>query len=126
MNCALILLGHGARDPAWARPLAAVRERLLADAPKLRIELAFLELMSPSLDEVVAQLAAVGCIAIVVLPMFIAQSGHLKRDLPLQLTNLRERFPELRLTLADAVGESALVQEAMAEQARRLLPMPRS
>ena len=80
---ALILFAHGARDPEWANPMrrvqAAVRER----APSLRVELAFLEFMSPTFaDAARALVVAEGCTAVTVVPMFIAQGGIRKNDVP--------------------------------------------
>lgn len=114
---ALILFAHGARDPEWANPLRRVQAAIAARVPGQRVELAFLELMAPTLPECVAALAAAGVTSAAVVPMFIAQGGHLKRDLPALLADLRERHPEIDLLLAPAIGESPSVIEAMAQAA---------
>lgn len=111
---ALILFAHGARDPEWARPLQRVQAAITASAPARRVEMAFLEFMTPTLAECVDALAAAGVTSAVVVPMFIAQGGHLKRDVPELLAALRERHPAMSLTLAPAIGETASVIEAMA------------
>lgn len=111
---ALILFAHGARDPEWANPLRRVQGAIAARAPGRRVELAFLELMAPTLADCVAVLAADGVTRIAVVPMFIAQGGHLKRDLPALLADLRERHPQISLLLAPVIGESASVIDAMA------------
>lgn len=89
----------------------------MASAPERRVDLAFLEFMTPTLPECVAALAEAGASSAVVVPMFIAQGGHLKRDLPELLGVLRARYPALRLALAPAIGESASVVAAMAQAA---------
>lgn len=114
---ALILFAHGARDPEWAAPLRRVQAAITASAPERRVDLAFLEFMSPTLPECVAALAKAGVSSAVVVPMFIAQGGHLKRDLPELLDVLRAQYPALRLALAPAIGESASVIAAMAQAA---------
>ena len=114
---ALILFAHGARDPEWATPLRRVQAAVAAQAPGQRVELAFLEFMTPTLPECVAALDEAGVTSAVVVPMFIAQGGHLKRDVPELLAVLRERHPAMALTLAPAIGESASVIEAMAQAA---------
>ena len=114
---ALILFGHGARDPQWARPLQAVQAAIQARQPACRVELAFLELMSPTLDECVAGLVAEGVTQLALIPMFIAQSGHLTRDLPMQVQALQEHFPQVSIRIQPAIGESPAVQAAMAELA---------
>lgn len=114
---ALILFAHGARDPEWARPLQRVQAAITASAPERRVDMAFLEFMTPTLSECVDALATAGVTSAVVVPMFIAQGGHLKRDVPELLAVLRERHPAMTLTLAPAIGESASVIEAMAQAA---------
>jgi sirohydrochlorin cobaltochelatase len=118
---ALILFAHGARDPEWAAPLrrvqAAAQLAIEAAQPGTPVELAFLELMTPALPECVATLAAKGVKRITVVPMFIAQGGHLKRDLPVLLDALRSRWPELEFRLAAAIGENPDVIAAMAQAA---------
>jgi sirohydrochlorin cobaltochelatase len=111
---ALILFAHGARDPEWAAPLRRVRAAVHARAPELRVELAFLELLTPGLLGCAESLLAEGYERIVVLPMFIAQGGHLKRDVPRLLDELRERNPQAQIELSGAVGEAESVVQAMA------------
>lgn len=117
MTTAIILFAHGARDPEWANPLrriqAVVRERV-AEVP---VELAFLEFIAPSLPESTAQLVARGARKIVVLPMFIAQGGHLKRQVPEMLEVLRSTYPGVQFSLGAAVGENEIVVQAMASAA---------
>ncbi|MBN9422878.1 MAG: cobalamin biosynthesis protein CbiX [Candidatus Accumulibacter sp. 66-26] len=111
---ALILFAHGARDPEWASPMRRVCATVRAQAPALRVELAFLEFMSPQLAPCAEALLAEGYDRLVVLPMFIAQGGHLKRDVPLLLDELRARYPQASFELASAVGEAEPIVQAMA------------
>ena len=122
MKQALILFGHGARDPQWARPLQAIRAVLQARRPDLVVELAFLEYLSPSLDDCVAALAATGATDIRIFPVFIAQGGHLVREVPVMLAALSKRFPQVTLTMLPVAGESPIVIEAMAAAACDVLP----
>lgn len=78
------------------------------------MELAFLELMSPRLPEVVRDLAAQGCDDMTVVPVFLGQGGHVLRDLPPMVEGMRLAHPGLRLKLASAVGEDDAVLRAIA------------
>lgn len=113
-NSALILFGHGARDARWAEPLQRVLAEVKTRQPERPVRLAFLEFMSPSLEECVAALRQEGCVCLQIVPMFMAQSGHLTRDLPAQIETLRQRFPDLQIQVSGAVGESPQVVTAMA------------
>ena len=114
LKTALILLAHGARDPEWALPLRRVCALVRAQAPELRAELAFLDFLAPDLRDSAEALVAEGFERIVVLPMFIAQGGHLKRDVPLLLDELRVRHPLIRFEQAAALGDADAMVQAMA------------
>lgn len=114
---ALILFGHGARDPDWARPMQRLRERILAQAPARDVRLAFLEFMAPSLPEAIDQAVSAGQHHVCVVPVFLAQGGHVRRDVPLLLEAARSRHPGLVLSLAPVLGEAPEVLDAMARTA---------
>lgn len=117
MSTALILFAHGARDPEWAYPLRRVREAILLLHPGVRVELAFLEFMAPDLTTCVNGLIDEACTKVVVLPMFIAQGGHLKRDVPALIEKLRKTGKNAEILLLPAIGESDTVIQAMAASA---------
>lgn len=117
MTTALILFAHGARDPEWANPLRRVQAAIRQHAAGMAVELAFLEFMAPNLHDCAAALVANGATKIVVLPMFIAQGGHLKREVPEMLERLRSTWPAVQFSLAGAIGENEIVVQAMATAA---------
>jgi len=125
----LILFAHGARDPAWAAPFDAIAARVRARLPQLQVRLAYLELMSPTLEQAGAALAEAGCKRILVRPMFLGTGGHVRRDLPLKLQALQAAHPGLEFVLQEAIGEDAAVHAAMAEviagAAKPLVALPR-
>ena len=116
MSSALILFAHGARDPEWAIPLQRVCQRV-RECSAEPVELAFLEFMAPDLAACAESLIASGRRRIVVLPMFIARGGHLKRELPEMLARLRIRHPGVEFVLEEPVGEQDVVIKAMADVA---------
>ncbi len=110
----LVLFAHGARDPEWARPFEAIRERVRASRPEFPIELAYLDIMSPTLDEAVETLIAHGALAITVFPLFMAQGGHLKQDVPRILEAIRAAHPRVPIALEPSIGEVPDILEAIA------------
>ncbi len=111
----IVLFAHGARDPEWAQPFEAMRARLQARRPEFPVELAFLERMEPTLEAAVDSLAVRGVAAITVFPIFMAQGGHLKHDLPRMIEAIRARHPRVPIALASAVGEVPEIVEAIAD-----------
>lgn len=118
----IVLFAHGARDPEWARPLEAIRDRMAALSPQTPVTLAFLEFMQPGLVEAVEALASRGATDVMVVPVFLAQGGHLKRELPEMVAQLRTRHPQLRIDVQPAIGEQPAVIEAIARCISALEP----
>src|SRR5258706_14411617 len=111
----IVLFAHGARDPEWARPFEEIRERVGASRPEYPIALAYLEIMSPTLEEAIASLISEGASAITVFPLFMAQGGHLKEDLPRILDAIRASQPHVPIALESAIGEVPEILTAISE-----------
>src|SRR5260221_13088191 len=114
-SSAVILFAHGAREPEWALPFEGIRDRLRAAGTP--VELAFLEFMSPSLEEAAARLADKGTVIIV--PLFLAQGAHLKRELPAMVAKLRKRHAKTEFRVTPALGDSPESLAAITERVRR-------
>jgi sirohydrochlorin cobaltochelatase len=116
-SSAILLFAHGARDPSWADPFRRIVARLRRRQPGTRVELAFLELMQPTLAAAMTGLAAEGIQCVTVVPLFLAQGGHLKEDLPRLLDAVRAQHPALRIDVTPAIGDSEDMIDAIAEWA---------
>lgn len=117
---AILLFGHGARSPEWARPMERIRDRLIESTAADAVQLAFLEFMTPTLPEALDQLAENGFKRIDVVPVFLSQGGHVKRDVPDLIEAARFRHAGIEIRLADAVGESDELIAAIAGYAAKL------
>ena len=120
MTTVLILFAHGARDPAWRAPVDALARRLRASLPQVEVVPAFLESMPPTLDDAVETAVGAGATRIAVAPVFWAQGGHLKRDVPTLLARVCAVHPGLRIDLWPVLGERDAVLDAIAADYRGL------
>lgn len=117
----LLLLAHGARDPRWALPFESVVTRLREAQPDLTVELAYLEFMSPDLVAAGGRLAAAGCRAVAVMPLFLGMGGHVRNQVPALVDTLATTHPDVRWMLQPTIGEADAVIEAIAAEALRRL-----
>ena len=113
-DSAIVMFAHGARDAQWAEPFRKMQSMVREKKPGVPVELAFLELMQPSLDEAIADLAARGIKNISVIPLFMAQGGHLKQDLPLKLAEIRKHHPAISFKISQPIGEVKGILSAIA------------
>jgi sirohydrochlorin cobaltochelatase len=118
---AIILFGHGARDSRWREPFDRLVQLWQAQHPNTPVELAFLEMMQPSLEEAVSALSIKGVTQITVVPVFFGQGGHLRNDFPVLLEACQKQYPNITLSATPAVGEDLAVLQAIIDFGARAL-----
>ncbi len=119
---ALLLFAHGARDPEWAAPFRDIAGLVEGMRPDLAVRLSFLEFQQPSLPAAIDGLVAEGHREIRVAPLFMAQGGHLKKDVPVLLEGIRASHPGLRIELLQAIGDAPELRLAIAHWLVRAAP----
>ncbi|MGH8799410.1 MAG: sirohydrochlorin chelatase [Casimicrobiaceae bacterium] len=114
MKAGLVLFAHGARDPRWAEPFERLQQRVRALAPEAEVRLCYLELMQPDLEAAIGELVALGVESIRVVPIFLGQGGHVRRDLPGLIAAAQARFAPTAIECAAPAGEDEGVLDALA------------
>jgi len=56
---------------------------------------------------------------VVVVPLFLAQGEHLKRDLPAMVASIRERHTQTEFRIAPALGDSPEIVAAITQWVQR-------
>jgi sirohydrochlorin cobaltochelatase len=102
-DTAVLLVGHGSREPDGNAEFEAVVASYRAARPELRVESAYIELARPLLAEAIDAIA-LAARRIVIVPLFLFSSGHVKNDIPLAVDAARRRFPHVELVAAPALG----------------------
>ena len=118
---AIILFGHGARDIRWREPFDRLAGLWREQHSGVPVELAFLEMMQPSLEEAVSNLHEQGANEITIVPVFFGQGGHLRNDFPVLLESCQKQFPEVKLSATPAVGEDLAVLQAIVDFGARAI-----
>jgi sirohydrochlorin cobaltochelatase len=113
VSTGIILFAHGARDPDWARPLHRLKRMLQERMPEARIEAAFLEHMAPTLEAAAGGLVAGGATELSIVPVFIANGGHLREDLPRRVEALKMLHPGVPVRIAPPIGEVDTILSAI-------------
>lgn len=121
VSSGLILFAHGARDPAWARPIEVIREQIQTRHPALPVRVAYLEFLPPDLAVCMAEFVQMGLRKTRILPMFMATAGHLARDLPQQVSLLRASYPAMDIQIELPVGEQPDIQAAIVQMTSQWL-----
>ena len=111
---AIVLFGHGSRDPLWRKPMEAVAARVVALRPDVPVACAYLELDQPDLAAASRALVSQGASQVTVVPMFLGAGRHVREDLPALVGALRKEHPGVAFTLQAPVGEDTRVLDLLA------------
>ena len=110
---ALILLAHGSTDTRWKEPFVKIKNEIQKEHFFQQVELAFFELDSPLLEDVVTKFEKQGYREIKIEPLLLASGFHIQKDLPGRLKKLRIRFSKLNFTTGTALIEREAVSNAI-------------
>ncbi|MBZ9598780.1 MULTISPECIES: sirohydrochlorin chelatase [Streptomyces] len=113
MSPVLLVIAHGSRDPRHAATVHALTRRVRALRPGLRVETAFLDFNAPRVEQVLGALHADGVRDVVALPLLLTRAFHAKADIPAALSEALTRLPGLAVSVADVLGPSPLLVEAL-------------
>jgi sirohydrochlorin cobaltochelatase len=125
MQPALLLAGHGSRDPEGTQEFLRLVDLMRARDPGRIIECGFLEFARPVITEGIERCVARGARTVAVLPGMLMAAGHAKNDIPSEIHEARRRYPEVRfhygrhLHLHAKVIELCRIRLEEAEQASR-------
>jgi sirohydrochlorin cobaltochelatase len=101
---ALMIVGHGSRDPRGAREFHDLVELERRRNPSLTVEGGFIELSRPPISECVDRLAESGARNVAAVPLMLLAAGHAKDDIPATLVREKVGHPEMSFSYGRALG----------------------
>jgi sirohydrochlorin ferrochelatase len=115
---ALLLIAHGSRRPDANAELERVAEAFRARGRYPIVQVSYLELADPSIDDGAARCILRGATDVILLPYFLSPGKHVVEDLAAARDRLAGRFAGARFALAQPLGSHPLVLEVVEERAR--------
>jgi sirohydrochlorin ferrochelatase len=101
---AILLVDHGSQLDAANALLDEIAEGVRRRRPDAIVEVAHMELATPSLAEGLARCAARGVSEVVVCPYFLAPGRHTSRDIPRLVEQASTAHPGLRVSVSAPLG----------------------
>lgn len=112
----IIILGHGSKREEANEEIRQVSEMLNKSDEKGRYETAFLSMASPKLEDIVKNLIQEDINEIIIMPLFLVQGNHLKKDIPNILAELKERYSNINFSLAKHIGPHPALVDIVKER----------
>ena len=123
LHPALILMAHGSRDPRWRGTFECLHEYVTTRFGD-NIHLAFMEFVGPTLLDVAEDCHKAGVRHMRVLPLFMAGGAHVATDIPEQMQQVRDAYPDMAIEALSPIGEDprmfAVIQEIIGQHAHSL------
>lgn len=101
----LIAIAHGSRNPAWQASVERQFEMVQKAVGASAVQLAYMDLSSPTLAEATETAVRIGIIKIRVLPLFLAADGHVMKDVEPLVDKVRKDFPSIEVELLPPMGQ---------------------
>ncbi|UCG86185.1 MAG: CbiX/SirB N-terminal domain-containing protein [Gemmatimonadota bacterium] len=100
----LILVAHGSPKPQWRAAVERLTASIQAEIGEGEVRLAYMECSPPSLMDVVSDAAKLGVTEIRVLPLFLANEGHVERNVRPLVDEARRTHQPIDIELLPALG----------------------
>ena len=113
---ALLVVGHGSRDPRGAREFHDLVGLVRRRNPSLMVEGGFIELSRPPISECVDRLAEEGARQVAAVPLMLLAAGHAKDDIPATLVREKMSHPGMSFQYGRALGIRPELLELMDER----------
>src|SRR3954451_901840 len=121
---AVLLCGHGSRDPEaiaeFEQAAAALRARLAGRA----FATGYLEFARPTIGEALAGLHGSGAERILAIPGMLFAASHVKNDLPWEMNSFMAAHPGAEIRLGRDLGIDPHLLEAASDRIDAVAPMP--
>jgi sirohydrochlorin cobaltochelatase len=127
---AMLLCGHGSRDPEavgeFETAAAALRARLFSLEPGSDFATGYLEFARPTIGESLAVLASGGARRILAIPGMLFAASHVKNDLPWEMNSFMAANPGIEVRLGRDLGIDPKLLGAAAARIAAAVPDGRS
>ena len=119
---ALLVVGHGSRDPRGAKEFHELLALIRGRNPHLSIEGGFIELSRPPISECVDRLAEGGARSVAAVPLMLLAAGHVKDDIPATLVREKMSHPGISFNYGRALGIRPELLELMEDKVSAVVP----
>jgi sirohydrochlorin ferrochelatase len=118
---ALLLIAHGSRNQEANHDLRYVAEELRKRKLVSIVEIGYLELAAPTIEEAAQRCVLSGARRVLMVPYFLSAGVHVRQDLADARQRLTERFPHLEFRLGEPLGRHPLLVDVVADRALELV-----
>jgi precorrin-8X/cobalt-precorrin-8 methylmutase len=121
---AVLFAGHGSRAQDAAEAMVATVQRVEKQRIFPVVEIGYLEMTQPDIPAALRRCVERGATRVLVIPYFLHQGLHIRRDIPLLLREEAERYPGVSVSLGRPIGLNADLANVMVAGALETEALP--
>ncbi|AHM68379.1 sirohydrochlorin chelatase [Paenibacillus polymyxa] len=120
---AILLVGHGSRDPEGNQELLEFAQAVADRAPGTCVETCFLELARPSIAEGVQACMDKGATRVVFIPIILFAAVHAKIDIPKAIDRAKAKYPQLEFVYGRPIGVHEKIVSILLDRLKEARPV---
>lgn len=120
MKKAIIVIAHGSREKTANRDFFDLLKRF-KKYTEAWVEGAFLEMISPAIDDAIAACVKKKTQQIILVPLLLFKGKHIQKDIPEALARAKMKHPELDFHLASPLYDHPLLLKIVKEKSEKVL-----
>ncbi len=119
-NQSVILLGHGSKSAEAIDDFNYVVETIKEKSGNPLVYGAHMELAEPSLENLVSELHARGQNKFMIVPYFLFNGNHIKKDIPEIIAQLESKYADLDIIFGTPIGKDPMMADLILKKIQDL------
>ncbi len=116
----ILILAHGSREKQTEHTMDLILSSLQKKLPETYIEKAFLQFSETNLEKSIQKMVDQGITDIKVVPYFLFEGVHIREDIPNEIRQLSQRYPDVRITMGRTLGADPRLADILADRVKEL------
>ncbi|MBN2041900.1 MAG: CbiX/SirB N-terminal domain-containing protein [Spirochaetes bacterium] len=118
MKTALLVLGHGSRSKDAIDVFDKIVKRIQEKGDYELVRGAHMELARPDIPEAVSEIAGLGANRVIMVPYFLYEGIHIKKDIPEIIEELKAKYKDIEFIFARPIGFEPLLADILLSRAK--------
>lgn len=117
---AILYVAHGTRVEIGEEKSRQFIRNIQKIMPNVMQEIAFIEICAPTIPQGLEKCIEAGATRVTVIPILLFSAQHNKKDIPLLVSNIEEKYPHIDIMIKQAIGIQKLLIETVCQQIERM------
>lgn len=112
----ILILAHGSKRRESLDEVLSLVEKVKLKTGEDRVTAAYLQFSPITLEVGVETLIKAGVKEICILPLFLFDGNHVRRDIPQAVSELRQKYPQIAFSVTRHIGDDDRMAEMIVDR----------